>query len=260
MDLSETEPLATVPVAEAIAGTAKLAEALAKAQGDIKAPAKRRKVDFTNKEGRRVQYNYADLADVIDSYREPLAKNGLAITHRMEGAETGFGMITELLHSSGQKLSTFYPLPHPSNMKPQEFGSAQTYGRRYSVSALLGIASEEDDDGENADPPAKPPPGKKVAPKDAGGPPEAAASKAQIQRIQQISREKSIEPGVFRAYLQRVYRLDPDKPSTMKRHQAEEILQLLEDPSFAGEAALMAAVARADSDSKKQERNAPPSG
>jgi predicted metal-dependent hydrolase len=30
--------------------------------------------------------------------------------------------------------------------KPQEIGSALTYARRYSLSALLGIAADEDDD------------------------------------------------------------------------------------------------------------------
>ncbi len=34
-----------------------------------------------------------------------------------------------------------------SNAKPQEFGSALTYARRYSLSDIVGIASEEDDDG-----------------------------------------------------------------------------------------------------------------
>ncbi len=124
----------------------KLAEALAKAQGKIKAPTKNRIVDFTHN-GKRTKYSYADLADVIDAVRAPLSENGLSLIHILEQSDQGFGMRTALLHSSGQKIETWYPLPNPSTMRPQEFGSSITYGRRYSVSLLIGIASEEDDDG-----------------------------------------------------------------------------------------------------------------
>ncbi len=141
-------------------GIDQLADALSKAQGTFPAPAKNRLVDFQDKNGKRVHYKYADLADVIECIRKPLSDNGLSFTHTFEycHAEGGFGLRTWLLHSSGQKLTSFYPLPHPSAVKPQEFGSALTYARRYSVSALAGIASEEDDDGATAQAPQKPKP------------------------------------------------------------------------------------------------------
>lgn len=142
------------------ASIAKLAAALALAQGEIMAPIKRRKVDFLDKNGRRVHYNYADLADVIDVIRTALSKNGLAVIHRLELDSNGYGMITELVHASGELISTWYPLPNPQKfeIKAQEMGSALTYARRYSLSSLLGIASEEDDDGEIADPTTPPAP------------------------------------------------------------------------------------------------------
>lgn len=137
---------------------AKLADALSKAQGKFIAPKKTKKVDFTDKNGRRVKYNYADLADCIDAVKNPLAENGLSVVHRLEYMETGFGMKTSLVHSSGEFLETWYPLPDPAeeHIRPQEFGSALTFARRYSLCCLLGIASEEDDDGAAADP-VKPP-------------------------------------------------------------------------------------------------------
>lgn len=129
--------------------TDKLAEALAKAQSKIKPPVKNRTVDFTFN-NQRTKYSYADLADVIESLKIPLSENGLSIVHRTVKDETGFGMITELLHVSGQKISSWYPLPDPTNMKAQTFGSVLTYARRYSLSMITGIASEEDDDGKAA--------------------------------------------------------------------------------------------------------------
>lgn len=135
----------------------KLAAALARAQGVIDPPHKNRTVDFVDNKNRRIKYNYADLADVIESIRKPLAENELAITHRLELRESGYGMVTDLIHSSGESVSTWYPLPNPhdADIRPQEFGSALTYARRYSITALVGIASEEDDDGQAA-PAAKP--------------------------------------------------------------------------------------------------------
>lgn len=138
----------------------KLPLALSKAQAVIPPPHKKRKVDFIDKQGRRVHYNYADLSDVIECIRKALAENELSVVHRLEYAESGYGMRTELWHSSGEMLSTWYPLPDPQGIKAQEFGSAITYARRYSLSALIGIASEEDDDGAEANeiPPHKPDP------------------------------------------------------------------------------------------------------
>lgn len=126
-----------------------LAAALAKAQSKIKAPVKNRKVDFTHN-GQRTKYSYADLADVIDAVKGPLSDNGLSVVHQLVlTQELGYGLKTSLLHTSGQYLDTWYPLPNPEKqaIKAQQFGSALTYARRYSLSSLVGISSDEDDDG-----------------------------------------------------------------------------------------------------------------
>jgi hypothetical protein len=132
---------------------AKLAEALSKAQLEFKAPKKNKHVDFTHN-GQRTKYSYADLADVIEAIREPLGKNGLAVIHQLAYDGQYYGLKTSLVHSSGEFVDTWYPLPDPStsSIKPQSFGSALTYGRRYSLSSLVGIASDEDDDGQSAEP------------------------------------------------------------------------------------------------------------
>lgn len=149
----------TLPAVPHLTPIGKLAEALSKAQKDFKVPKKTQKVDFTDKNGRRVKYNYADLADCIEAVREPLAANGLAITHKLGYQGQIFGMITTLMHSSGESIDSFYPLPDPYHVsiKPQEFGGALTYGRRYTLTALTGIASEEDIDGAGDDNATTPP-------------------------------------------------------------------------------------------------------
>ncbi len=119
-----------------------LSAALAKAQGEMKAAAFNRvNPHFKNK--------YADLAAVWDAIRGPLSKNGLSVTQTIEPINgSGMYLRTVLRHASGQWVSSMYPLPEGA--KPQELGSALTYGRRYSLSSLVGIAADEDDDANEA--------------------------------------------------------------------------------------------------------------
>jgi ERF superfamily protein len=125
----------------------KLAEALAKAQKVIKAPKKGRTASIKSEKG-AYEYSYADLADVIDAYRDPLADQGLALSHALRFEDGHMVLVTLLLHTSGQWIGSEFPIPNYA--RPQEQGSALTYARRYAVSALLGIAAEDDDDGQRA--------------------------------------------------------------------------------------------------------------
>lgn len=117
--------------------TADLSAALAKAQSAMRAAA-------FNRVNPHFKSKYADLASVLDAIRKPLADNGLSTTQITEIRDGQFLLVTTLWHASGQWLASEYPLP--MNAKPQELGSALTYARRYSLSALVCIASEEDDD------------------------------------------------------------------------------------------------------------------
>ena len=110
-----------------------LAGALAKAQGMMENA-------IMNRVNPHFKSKYADLAAIFDAARKPLSANGLAIVQTI-----GNGVLhTRLLHTSGQWIASEHPLPMSG--KPQEIGSALTYARRYSLSALLGIAADEDDD------------------------------------------------------------------------------------------------------------------
>ncbi len=134
-----------------------LATALAKAQGAMENAAK-------NKSNPHFKSTYADLAAVLDAIRAPLSNNGLSTVQTMEIAERCIVLRTTLLHSSGQFIATEYPIA--SGLKPQEMGSAITYGRRYSLAAIVGIA--QDDDDANAAAQTKPPVAQpnKISPKE----------------------------------------------------------------------------------------------
>lgn len=121
--------------------TNELAAALALAQSSMKAAA-------FNKTNPHFKNKYADLAAVLDAIRLPLAANKLSVTQTTEIREGGLALVTTMRHSSGQWVASEYPLP--SGVRPQELGSALTYARRYSLSAIACIAADDDDDAEGA--------------------------------------------------------------------------------------------------------------
>jgi hypothetical protein len=121
-----------------------LAEALSKAQGEMKAPPKDKTAKVRMKSGGEYSYAYSDLATVIDTAKTALSKNGLAIIQAMSRDDSGLCLVTTLAHSSGEWMKSWHPLP--TGIAPQEFGSALTYARRYSLCGIIGIAADEDDD------------------------------------------------------------------------------------------------------------------
>lgn len=110
--------------------------ALAKAQGEIEGAKK----DSQNPHFRS---SYADLASVWASIREPLSKNGLAITQWPRVAGIGVEVETILAHGE-QFISDVLWMPC-SKMDAHGIGSATTYARRYALMAIAGVAPEDDD-------------------------------------------------------------------------------------------------------------------
>lgn len=126
--------------------TGKLADALAKAQAMFRPIKKDKTAKVRMKSGGEYSYNYADLSSVIDATIEGRTVNGLSVTQLPMFQGEHFILRTELMHVSGETKSCDWPLPAP-HTPAQEMGSALTYARRYSMSAILGVASEDDDDG-----------------------------------------------------------------------------------------------------------------
>ncbi len=125
-----------------------LVKALAKAQGAIKPAKKDSDVEYTLKSGRRMQRKYADLTSVWDSCRKELSQNNLVVIQTTKG-NRGVTVITTLAHESGQWIRGELTM-QPGGNDPQSYGSALTYARRYSLAAIVGIATGEDDDAEDA--------------------------------------------------------------------------------------------------------------
>lgn len=90
-------------------------------------------------------YKYADLADIFSVVTPVLSKHGLALTQIVNSKEDGRDYLLSILcHVEGGLICSEVRLP--TSTKIQDYGSMLTYLRRYSASALLGIASQDDTD------------------------------------------------------------------------------------------------------------------
>lgn len=94
---------------------------------------------------------YASLGAVMEACKGPLQDNGLLLIQSSSGAMTdehGRSFVrvsTSIVHAeSGEALdsSLDIPLQRPD---AQAVGSAITYGRRYAITAILGMTMEDDD-------------------------------------------------------------------------------------------------------------------
>jgi flagellar hook-basal body complex protein FliE len=97
---------------------------------------------------------YADLSSVLDVSRTAVARHGLSFTQMPFTGEGTIGVETLLMHKSGQWISSRVEVPleiartkdgRPLMSPAQAAGSVITYLRRYSLTAILGLAQDDDD-------------------------------------------------------------------------------------------------------------------
>jgi len=128
-----------------------LAGALSKFQGEITNP---------KNTAKNPQFNskYAPLQDILALARPILSKQGLSVLQSTTGDLENVTISTMLLHESGQYMETEqFILKGEQSIRGggkvlnvQGAGSMITYIRRYQLTAILGLASEDDDDGNHA--------------------------------------------------------------------------------------------------------------
>ena len=127
---------------------ANLTAALAAVQAKLPKIPKSKTATVPTKTGGSYTYRYADLAEVSAAVLPLLAAEGLAWTCLPEYDNGRLLLRAELRHTGGDKLEAAWPLP--ADASPQMLGGALTYGRRYLLSAVVGVATDEDDDAGHA--------------------------------------------------------------------------------------------------------------
>lgn len=118
---------------------AALATDLAIAQGEIENADK-------NSVNPHFKNKYADLSEILNTIRPVMSKHGLAVVQFPSYESSVASVETVLTHKSGEWMSGIASC-RVTKDDAQGYGSALTYLRRYSLSAVCGI-SQEDDDGQ----------------------------------------------------------------------------------------------------------------
>ena len=117
----------------------KLAAALSKFQAEV---------DNPTRDSQGHHYKYADLANILNSVKQPLATNKLSVCQMLGSGVQGVSVTTILMHESGEYIQSEYSIPQETSSRmsgPQQAGTTITYARRYALAACLGIAQEDDD-------------------------------------------------------------------------------------------------------------------
>ena len=123
-----------------------IAAALAAFQAEVKDPAR-------DGENPHFRSKYVQIDGLLAAVRPILSKHGLSVVQSTGGDGQDISVTTEIMHTSGEWIRTDALILKAVKADPQGAGSAVTYGRRYSLSAALGVAWDDDDDGNAASAP-----------------------------------------------------------------------------------------------------------
>jgi hypothetical protein len=161
-----------------------IAKALSNFQKEVKQPSK-------NGFNPHFKSEYVTLDDTIKAVNETAPKHGLSYIQTPVTDEHGIGVITTLLHTSGQFME-FPPLILPMDKKTaQGAGSCISYARRYSISSTFGLVSDTDDDGN--------------ALEDQSGQGNKQLSEKQVKRLYAIAKQAGVEPGAVKSVIMKDY-------------------------------------------------------
>ena len=121
-----------------------LSKAFAKMQMELEQPLKNANNPF-------FKSKYVPLENVVDSITRAASKHGLSFTQFPSSDENGNVTVgTMVMHESGEWIEYDPICLKPVKNDPQAIGSAITYAKRYALSAIFGITSDNDDDGNEA--------------------------------------------------------------------------------------------------------------
>lgn len=121
---------------------AKLAEALARAQGDILGAEK-------NSTNPHFRSHYADLGSNIEATREAFSAFGISVIQQVFTSGEAHFVHSMLLHSSGEYITSgALRLPGGAGLDAQKTLAALTYFRRGQFAAICRLAQVDDDGNE----------------------------------------------------------------------------------------------------------------
>lgn len=94
----------------------------------------------------KYSYTYTPLHEILKVVNPIFFANDLFITQGIGSEGRDSYLFTRITHKNGAFLETKTYLPTDGVRDPKDVGKVITYFRRYALSALLNIATEEDND------------------------------------------------------------------------------------------------------------------
>lgn len=147
--------------------------ALSALQGELKPFAKSAKVEFEKKSGGKVEFNYTPLGEIMEALYPMLGKHGLTARHEIVKVDAKDNIVAVLTHETYKRVPPLLKVTKETDGREitetvqegyvenelrsgpirvfqgddmKDIGAAITYARRYSLTMMLGIASEDDTD------------------------------------------------------------------------------------------------------------------
>lgn len=131
-------------------------EALARFQSNMPEIRKTARAEIATKSGGRYGYTFAPLEEITRAIAQPLQAEGLSYSWTTEGVDGGFlNVVAILRHINGHEERAVFPVlmdTAAAMSGAQKGGAALTYGKRQSLTSVLGLTTA-DDDTDGAEPP-----------------------------------------------------------------------------------------------------------
>ena len=121
-----------------------ISKAMAKFQAEVKQPFKDANNPF-------FKSKYVPLENVVESITSIAPKHGISFVQWASNDENGrVGVSTMIMHTSGEYIEFDPVYMNADKNTAQGAGALISYLKRYSLSAVFGITSDQDDDGNHA--------------------------------------------------------------------------------------------------------------
>lgn len=174
-----------------------ISKALAAAWGAIETPKHNTNVVVKKRDGGTYEFSYTDLDGIFEAIKKIYQENKIAVIQNAhtvtEDGSVYVAVETMLLHESGEWVKS-EPLKAVAAQNMQDLGGQITYMKRYSLSAMLGIATEKDDDANGVS-------GNQVEYKSKPD----KRSEAQVKRLFAIAKSKGIDAADVKKAIMKDY-------------------------------------------------------
>lgn len=210
--------------------------AFVQAQTQFDTPKKTGEVEFRTDDGRKVEYDYAPLEEILDATVPALNEAGMGFHQPFSTKSGGGWMLRSILaHETGAMMVVTVEVPAKSKL--ENMAGAVTKLRRYVASSMLGVADSEDDDtmridtGEEEQTPKKTPrsedssePSEEID----GDPPEMS-QKALIGKLRQECKRAGIPEDATSLPSGSEFDTNPMKDTPRTFEEAKAFISYLED-------------------------------